>query len=144
MTVVVVPDASVILKWVLPRDEEPGWNRARAILDRFVLGKLELAVPSLWYFEVGNTLSRRFGMNPGAGLLCWLRELVLSEVSPAEGWGRTAVGLVADYGVTFYDAAYLAVAMARRGTLVTADSAFVRKMGPRPGLALLDRFDPEV
>ena len=143
MTVVVVPDASVILKWVLPRDEEPGWNRARRILDRFVLGKLELAVPSLWYFEAGNTLSRRFGTNPGAGLLRWLRELALPEVPPAEDWGKTAVGLVADHGVTFYDASYLAVAMALGGTLVTADSAFVRKVGPRPGLALLDRFDVE-
>ena len=136
----VVPDASVILKWVLPREEEPGWDRARAILDRFVIGELNLAVPSLWYFEAGNTLVRRFGTSPGAGFLRWLQELALPEVPPAEGWGRTALDLVADHGVTFYDASYLAVAMARGGTLVTADAAFVRKVGQRPGLALLDRF----
>ena len=143
MTVLVVPDASVILKWVLPRDQEPGWDRARRILDGFVLGELELAVPSLWYFEAGNTLSRRFGASPGAGFLRWLWELALPEVPPAEGWGKTAVELVADHGVTFYDASYLAVAMTRGGTLVTADRVFVRKVGHQAGVVLLDHFDLE-
>jgi len=141
--VIAVPDASVILKWVLPREEEPGWERARWILEAFTAGELDLAVPSLWYFEAGNTLARRFGEVTGAALLGWLRELAMTEVSPETGWGPVAVALAAGSGVTFYDASYLAVAATVGATLVTANALFVRRIGSRPDLALLDRFGPE-
>ncbi len=41
---IVVPDPSVTLKWVLPRDEEQGRKRARRVLGSFVARELELVV----------------------------------------------------------------------------------------------------
>jgi len=140
---IVVPDASVILKWVLPQGEEPNWEQARRILELFVDGDLQLAVPPLWYYEAGNTLERRFGDEPAAEMLRWLLELDLPEVSPRSGWGRTAVSLVAAAGVTFYDAAYHAVAVHVGGVLVTADSAFVRRVRAYGSIVPLERFEPE-
>jgi len=105
-----------------------------------VSGELDLAVPSLWFFEAGNTLSRRFGRRLGAELLKWLLELALPEVLPAGGWGARAVSLVAEHGVTFYDASYLAVALDLGGTLVTADTAFLRRIGKGAGAVSLQGF----
>jgi len=36
---------------------------------------------------------------------------------------------MADCGVTFYDAVYHAIALERKGTLVTADAAYLKKAG---------------
>lgn len=57
---VVVPDASVILKWVLPSTDESEIESAIALRDAIVAGDVRAIVPTLWIYEVGNTLSRRF------------------------------------------------------------------------------------
>ncbi len=49
--VTVTPDASVLLRWVLPGDDERDTDEA-------VAGTLELVVPQLWTYEVGNKLAR--------------------------------------------------------------------------------------
>ena len=48
MSAVIVPDASVILKWVLPAGEEPFAGEAHHLLEQFVAGDQMLVVPSLW------------------------------------------------------------------------------------------------
>ena len=57
---IVTPDASVLLKWVLPGDDERDTEAALALRDEAVAGAIELVVPQLWVYEVGNTLARRF------------------------------------------------------------------------------------
>ena len=56
---IVVPDASVLLKWVLPTTEE-GRDSALELRDAAIAGEITLMVPPLWLYEVGNTLARRF------------------------------------------------------------------------------------
>jgi len=55
-----LPDASVLLKWVLPSDDEPDADNVlllrAAILDEAVHALL----PPLWLYEVSNTVARRF------------------------------------------------------------------------------------
>lgn len=59
-TPLVVPDASVLLKWVLPPDDEPDIDRA-LLLRRSILEETALALlPALWPYEVANTVARRF------------------------------------------------------------------------------------
>jgi len=140
---VVVPDASVILKWVLPHEEEPDWMAARLLLKGFIEGDHELVVPSLWFFEVGNTLSRRFEFGIADSMLTWLLQLHLPELEARAGWGPNAVSLASGRGVTFYDASYYAVAAQRGGVLVTADRRFMEKLGDDSVVVALDRF-PEV
>jgi len=55
-----VSDASVILKWALPLDHELFADRALALRNSLIYGTITLAVPGLWYFEVGNTLARKY------------------------------------------------------------------------------------
>jgi len=55
---VFVPDASVILKWVL-RFKEDSAEKALLLRNAFLADKCRLVVPSLWLFEVGNILGMK-------------------------------------------------------------------------------------
>jgi hypothetical protein len=72
----IVPDASVILKWVLDSAAEPGHAAAGLLLGRWRKGEIALAVPPLWVYEVGNVLclkrpdaadDRRYTLAAGGG-----------------------------------------------------------------------------
>ena len=81
-TPLVVPDASVLLKWVLPSDDEPDADKAlllrAAILDEAVHALL----PALWLYEVGNTVARRFPTH-ASGWLSALMKFGLKEAPPS-------------------------------------------------------------
>lgn len=126
---VVVPDASVILKWVLPDPSgEEGLDAALRLRDAVISKKVSVKVPSLWLYEVGNTLTRRFPRQ-AAETLQLLIAFGLEEGVPDDRWLSQAVGLTQDHGVTFYDAAYHALALAEKGIFVTADQKYIRKAG---------------
>ena len=137
-----VPDASVILKWVLPPETEPNVREALAILDEFVAGDIVLAVPALWYFEVGNTVARLVPQEAGK-YMEQLRRLRITEVAIDTSVERLALGYVQRFCVTFYDAVYHAVASELGGILVTADRRYVRRVGPDPGAIELGLWKAE-
>lgn len=126
-----VPDASVILKWVLPAEEEPYADAAEAIRDAFVAGDLDLLVPSLWLFEVGNTLARKYAMQAEA-LLETLASLQIPEAGMTGEWRGITLGLAVRHQTTFYDASYHALAMTRNGVFVTADEKYLERVKPEP------------
>ena len=121
---VVVPDASVILKWVLPTGDEPDLGRALALRDSIADGRVRAIVPALWIYEVGNTLARRQPDLAEHSLGALLRfDLESAPRSPQ--WLDSALYLTQRYGVTFYDASYHAHAIVGRGVFVTADERYV-------------------
>ncbi len=122
-----VLDASVILKWVVGDEREPDQDKAMALLMAFRDGKLDLAAPSLWLYEVGNFLGRMIPANAVEKMRLLLDLGIRTEGLPGEAIPR-CLDWMARHKVTFYDAAYLAVALEWNATLVTADEAFMRKM----------------
>lgn len=52
-----IPDASTLLKWVLPPENEEYVERALALAQAFNAGRIRVLVPSLWIYEVGNVLA---------------------------------------------------------------------------------------
>jgi predicted nucleic acid-binding protein len=132
----VVPDASVILKWVLDAEDEPGHAAAMRLLERRQQGEIELAVPPLWLFEVGNFLCRKRRAD-AAAVLAALCDLGLSEVPMSRELIQRTVALAQGHDLTFYDASYLAAAEARKGILVTADARFHRRRPPGLAVELL-------
>lgn len=125
-TPLVVPDASVLLKWVLPSDDEPDADKAillrNAILDETVRALL----PALWLYEVGNTVARRFPTQAFA----WLSSLMkfgIEEAPPSNPWLLKTLELVSRHDVTFYDAAYHSLALVHGGLFVTADTRYVNR-----------------
>ena len=123
---IIVPDASVILKWVLPSSGEPDVEYALTLRDAIASGDVQALVPGLWIYEVGNTLARRLPELASSMLDALLRfGLVVAPESPA--WLQEVLGLTKRYGVTFCDAAYHAHAIINRGVFVTADAGYVRR-----------------
>ena len=133
---IVTPDASVLLKWVLPGHAEQDTDAALALRDEAVAGTLDLVVPQLWIHEVGNTLARRFP-DDAAELLAPLADFGLTEASLDSRWRARAVSLSVTYGVTFYDAAYHAVALGLAGVFVTADERYVGRASGAGGVSSL-------
>ncbi len=115
-----VIDASVAVKWVVP---EAGSDAAIALLGR------ELWAPSLWLAEAANALrtkSRR-GEIPRTRRACGpktssMRRSNRSILLPS------AMRMAGELGHSIYDCFYLAAALLRDTTLVTADCRFAAKV----------------
>ena len=123
----VVPDASIILKWVLPQESEPHSKQARAIGQAFFANEIDLLVPSLWVYEVGNVLAIKHP-EVAQALLAHLASLNIPVVQPTAKLIELATELVARHSVTFYDASYHALAVITDALFVTADEIFLRKV----------------
>lgn len=137
----VVPDASVILKWALPSDEERDADRALALRDAIANDHVRALVPSLWLYEVGNTIARRFPADAGPWLAALLR-FGLQEAPVTSQWLSTVVELTGRYDVTFYDAAYHATAIVHDGIFVTADVRYARIAASRGAVVPLGEWEP--
>ena len=133
---IVTPDASVLLKRVLPGDDGRATDAALALRDGAVAGTLDPVVPQLRIYEVGSTLARRFPEDADE-LLASLTDFGLTEAKPGAGWRARALSLSVRYGVAFYDAAYHAVALGLRGVFVTADERYVRRASGAGGISSL-------
>jgi len=121
---VIVPDASVLLKWSLDSADEKDQEQALAIRRLWLAGRHRIILPSLWAYEVGNIL----GMKQ-ADLARKLLEIYVGyqfEEERASDLFGSILDIMKAIDVTFYDAAYHAVALKHRGTYVSADDKYVR------------------
>ena len=133
---VLVPDASVLLKWILRSKDEADRDRALELKAAWVADACELVVPTLWVFEVGNVLALKHPA-AAASLLQAMVDLGIREEAP-HGYIGAIVSLMRDHKVTFYDAAYHALAIRHRGTMLTADRAYVKKAAGAGHVTLLN------
>ncbi|MGH8287900.1 MAG: type II toxin-antitoxin system VapC family toxin [Steroidobacteraceae bacterium] len=139
----VVPDASVLLKWVLPSEDEPDVDQALRLRTAIVNDVVRVLVPALWLYEVGNTVARRYPAEASRWLTA-LMKFGLEEAAPSASWLAAALELTRAHRVTFYDAAYHALAISRKGVFVTADVRYANQM-PRDGsVVALSEWKPPV
>jgi predicted nucleic acid-binding protein len=136
----VVPDASVLLKWALSSGREDDQERALALKAAWVGGGCEIVVPTLWVFEVGNVLGLK-QPETAAPLLQAMLELGMRE-APAARYSGAILGLMREHKVTFYDAAYHALAILEGGVMLTADRAYVRRASRAGHVELLSDWEP--
>jgi predicted nucleic acid-binding protein len=137
---VVVPDASVLLKWVLRSADEDDQARALALKGLWLEGAVDILVPTLWIFEAGNVLGLK-QTSIADRLLGAMIDLAMPEVPPSSYVGAI-FDLMRKYGVTFYDAAYHALALSRDGVMLTADRRYVKKCQRAGHVALIDDWRP--
>lgn len=135
-----VPDASVLLKWVLRSDHEDHGDRALALKTAWLAGACRIVVPTLWAFEVANVLGVKQSATADR-LLDATTGLRMPEEPPA-AYATAMFRLMRDYHVTAYDAAYHGLALVRGGTMLTADRRYVRKAGAAGHIQLLDDWVP--
>ncbi len=138
---VVVPDASVLLKWVLPSDDGPDTDRALLLRNAIADETVRALLPSLWLYEVGNTVARRFP----AQAVAWLSALLkfgIEEVPPSTSWLSKALELTSRHDVSFYDAAYHSLALVHGGVFVTADTRYITRVTDSGSIIALSEWQP--
>jgi len=130
-----VLDASVACAWVFADEVTPGLD---ALLDR--AASEEVLVPPLWRSEVVNTLvqASRHGRISGTQILqywSYLEGLGVRESSYAPPVAQI-VDLCGKYGLTAYDACYLALAIWLNVPLATLDGQLA-EAARQEGLSVL-------
>ncbi len=125
---IVVPDASVLLKWAFTSPDESDRDNALAFLNMWKDGVVEIILPKLWSFEVGNVL-----MLKKPELAPEIMDIFIGydfvEYDMTSELSRETFKLMRKYKVTFYDAVYHAVAILKKGLLLTADESYRKKVG---------------
>ena len=99
-----------------------------------------MILPPLWIYEVGNTVARRFPAQAEA----WLSALLkfgLEEMPASKAWLTKALELTSRHEVSFYDAAYHALALVHKGLFVTADAKYANRAAESGSVIALSEWE---
>ena len=131
-----VPDASVILKWAIGLESEPDREKAFRILDAWVGNNIEIVLPELWVFEVGNFLGR---VIPNSALerMETLLDFRFKTKELDKETCKSIFELMKDLSVSFYDASYHALAQRMGGGFITADDKYYQKAKAKGNIEFL-------
>lgn len=114
-----VLDASIAAAWFLPDEQHDAADRLMSDLSTtFGL------VPTLFWFETRNLFlmaERRGRLRPGEALLLMTQLRGLSLEDAGSGGDSLILDLASQYGLTGYDASYVALAKTQDLPLATAD-----------------------
>jgi len=109
------------------------------LLNSWTAGECEFVLPSLWLYEVGNIIGRNIP-DQAANVMELLIDYRIKDAPVTPIIVNRTLAIMSNFGVTFYDAVYHAIALERRGTLVTADAAYLKKAGKLGNAVLLADF----
>ena len=137
---IIIPDASVLLKWGLDTLEEGDREQAVLLQNEWLDGRIDLLLPRIWAFEVGNVLALKKPAQAEELMEIFLGYR-LPEAETTPELCRATFRLMKACRTTFYDAVYHAVAMLRKGVLVTADEAYYRQAANKGRIVLLRNWD---
>jgi predicted nucleic acid-binding protein len=120
-----VVDASVAAKWLLPAKGETLAEEAVRLLRRYSKGEIRLVVPDLFWAELGNLLWKavrqgRCAKVTAAVGLASLRQRKLPTVSSLTLLDLAFV-IATTFDRTVYDSLYVALAVHSKTQLITAD-----------------------
>ncbi|GKS64444.1 hypothetical protein YTPLAS72_17480 [Nitrospira sp.] len=137
---IVIPDASVILKWVLEKDDEPGYAQALKLQDAILADDVEIRVPTLWRYEVGNVLGLK-KPKLASELMGALLAYEFDEVPLQADYALDVLAHMQEIpGVTFYDSAYHVLALRTMGCYVTADAMYLKRAKRKGRVELLSEW----
>lgn len=116
----IIVDTSVIIKW-LSNDKEENLDLANKLLEDALESRIELLVPELAKYEVGNTLlfSKKLSSKQGAIVLEQWYTLPINFVTESEELAKETYRLACDLKITYYDASFMSLAKQYNATLVT-------------------------
>lgn len=139
MTTAVVFDASVAITFLL---RQQGVGDVKRRIAGWLAHRVEMSVPTHFWLEVANGLVRRHRLTGELLLesIHKLDEISLRTLPVDRPLLLLAVDRAERFGLTIYDAAYLALAESLDATLYTADRSLLAAAGSR-GLAVADASD---
>lgn len=134
----VIFDASVLLKTVLPKENET--EKAVALFEQYSQGIIEVYEPSFWVYEIGNTLSRKLPLRKAQiGF-----EFLLAQKFRTFHFTNKQLLEINKFSnqnkVSFYDASYHLLAHFTNSLFITADKKYFQKFKEDKSIALLENF----
>jgi predicted nucleic acid-binding protein len=120
-----VVDASVAAKWFLPPAGETFTEEALELLKSYASGRVQFLVPDLFWAEIANifwkaTRQGRWSRSVGENAVRAVRERKIPTV-PTMTLLDDAFSIATTFDRTIYDSLYVALAIASKTYLVTAD-----------------------
>jgi predicted nucleic acid-binding protein len=136
----VVVDTSVVFKWYRQTDDEGHVQQALTVLQDHLDGRIAVNAPDLLIYELGNLLGLKRQFVSEAPITILRRTLLLDlQIHPIDQLlAERALAAAERYGVTFYDAAFLALAGLLRCPFITADRKLYRSASSFPKIELLE------
>ncbi len=143
MAAKIVIDTSVLIKWFKTRDEDL-LKEARALLEEVETRPLDVHVPALLLYEVGNILlvKTRLGSVGLDNAIERLETLPFIVAPPATPLLKRAARLGRELALTFYDASFLALAVELDCPYITADRRLFERARTLPRVRHLSRIGP--
>jgi predicted nucleic acid-binding protein len=125
MAAKIVVDTSVLIKWIKTKDEQL-LQEARRLLRQVEAKLLDVHVPALLLYEVGNILLLKTDLDTGSldQAIEDLEALPFIVAPPATPLLKRAARVGKQFNLTFYDASFLALAVELDCPLITADGPF--------------------
>ena len=124
----IVLDSSVALKWIFA--DEEGAEHALRVRVEHISGKNEIAVPSLFFYEIANVLATKVKLSAEEALeafgLISAFEFNVHELESPEY--QEAMTLAMKLRVSVYDASYHLLASRLGCRFLTADRKFWEKV----------------
>ena len=125
-----VVDSSVAAKWLLPSEGEPLTRQANAVLRQHLDGELRLLAPDLIHAEVGNVLCKavrqqRITAEHGRLALQHFAGLGIEIIATRELLQPSFL-IAVHSACSYYDSLFVALALHRKASLVTADERLVK------------------
>ena len=139
-----VLDASVALKWYLPRAGETLVGEAFEVLRQYRDHEIQLITPGFLWAEFGNVLWKavRQGRMPedaAAKAIAEMRGWKIPDI-PLIDLVPFALSIAVSTGRTVYDCLYVALAVQSGGELVTADERLANALAARYPVKWLGLF----
>jgi predicted nucleic acid-binding protein len=141
---VLVIDASVAAKWVLPPSSEPFSKEALDLLRCYVSGECLFVVPDLFWAEIANIVwksvrQKRLTKKAAEGALDSLMSRDFPTI-PSRNLLGMAFSIATAFDRTVYDALYVALAVDSKAQFVTADERLANALAAHLPVKWLGAF----
>ncbi len=140
-----VVDASVGAKWASPQIIELLADRADSFLQAYMDGSVEILVPDLFWIEIGSFLWK--AAKRGKITTALARGALAAMLNrhfrtlPSRSVLPEALKIASDFDRTIHDSIYVALAVATKTELITADERLVNALGSRFPVRWLGVFE---
>lgn len=126
----IVVDSSIALKWYIPEAEN---ELARNLLILHTQGKDILTAPILILFEISNALSTKPHVTSlqAQKIIENLYKIDLRVINFTLSDFKIVIDLSKKFGISAYDASYIALAKRLRCAFVTADKKLYQQVGKK-------------
>jgi len=134
-----VIDSSVAIKWLT--NEEPFKEEAVKVFDDYFNEKIELVVPDIFWWELGNYFGRKLDSKTAYISIQTIKKNRMRTYMLSNDMFMKSLRIMTkDAGISFYDASYHALAIQIGGTFLTSDKKYYQKKRRLGSIQLLENY----